>query len=186
MTGSHPLPGGAALRLLEPGDSPALLAAYLRSRAHLRPFDPDRPDWFWTLEGQQKRVDALVRATAEGTELACTMVRGERVLGCVTLTAITMGPFLSARIGYWVDVEEIGKGLATAAVGAVCTIADTELGLHRIEASTMLSNVASQRVLARNGFTDIGVAPNYLHINGRWSDSRLFQVILNDRTPPLG
>jgi [ribosomal protein S5]-alanine N-acetyltransferase len=83
------------------------------------------------------------------------------------------------------DAAETGKGLTTAAVAALCRIGDTELDLHRIEASTLPSNLASQRVLAKNGFTLFGKAPTYLHINGEWTDSQLYQRILNDR-PPSG
>jgi len=76
-----------------------------------------------------------------------------------------------------------GKGLATRAVEVVAGVADTELKLHRIEASTLTDNVASQRVLQRTGFAQIGSAPNYLHIAGVWRDHNLYQRILNDRQP---
>ena len=62
-------------------------------------------------------------------------------------------------------------------------VADSELLLHRIQASTMTDNVASQRVLTKAGFTQIGTAPDYLHINGAWQASHLYQRILNDRPP---
>jgi ribosomal-protein-alanine N-acetyltransferase len=56
-------------------------------------------------------------------------------------------------------------------------MAFTELDLHRIQADTLVHNVASQRVLARNGFVRIGLAPRYLKIAGRWQDCVLHQVI---------
>ena len=48
------------------------------------------------------------------------------------------------------------------------------LRLHRIEAATMLSNIASIRVLESSGFTHEGVARAYLKINGRWEDHLLY------------
>lgn len=57
-----------------------------------------------------------------------------------------------------------------------------ELRLHRVQAETPLHNVRSQRVLRRNGFRRIGVAPAYLNIAGRWQDHILYQVI-NDEGP---
>ena len=183
MTGSASLPGGVLLRPLDAGDAPALLDAYIRSREHLRPFDPARPDSFWTLAGQQSRLDEMVQQMKMGRLLACAMLRDGRVLGCATLNTIVLGPFCSADLGYWVDPAEVGRGLASAAVAALCQIADQELGLHRIQASTNPLNVASQRVLTKNGFEQWGTAPRYLHINGRWQDSCLFQRILNDRPP---
>ena len=52
-----------------------------------------------------------------------------------------------------------------------------ELGLHRVEAGTLVHNVGSQRVLERNGFVRFGLAPQYLRIAGRWQDHVLFQVL---------
>ncbi|GAA0796723.1 GNAT family N-acetyltransferase [Spirilliplanes yamanashiensis] len=177
------LPGGVTLRTLETADAPALLDALLRNREHLRPYEPERPPSHWTLDGQQRRVESLVRRRAEGSQYNAVLVRDGRVLGMVALSQIALGPFRSASLGYWVDAAETGRGLASAAVSAICTIADTDLGLHRVEAGTLVGNTASQRVLLRNGFTEYGFAPNYLHIDGRWRDHRLFQRILGDAWP---
>ncbi len=176
------LPGGAVLRPLAPGDAPAILDAYLRNREHLRPYEPVRPDSFWTLDGQQARLDELLRHQ-EDDALSCVIVRGARIIGGVNLSRIAYGPFGSGGLGYWVDEGETGRGLAGAAVGALCRIADEDLGLHRIEAGTLTGNLASQRVLAKNGFRQFGLARDYLYIAGRWQDHRMFERILNDRAP---
>jgi len=59
-------------------------------------------------------------------------------------------------------------------------VAFDELGLHRIQAGTMLHNIGSQRVLERNGFVRFGVAPEYLNIAGKWQDHALYQVLSTD------
>ena len=64
-----------------------------------------------------------------------------------------------------------------------CQAADREVGLHRLEAGTLLHNVASQRVLTKCGFERIGAARSYLHIDAAWQDHVLFQRLLNDRDP---
>ena len=183
MTDSVPLPCGALLRQLDANDADALLDAYLRNRSHLSPFEPVRPASFWTLEGQRARLESMVQQQAEGTQLPCAMVRDGRILGCATLNTIVRGPFRSASVGYWIDVDEVGKGLASAAVATLCRIADEELDLHRLEASVLPTNLASQRVLAKNGFEQFGFAHDYLHIDGKWQDCRIFQRILNSRAP---
>jgi ribosomal-protein-alanine N-acetyltransferase len=68
-----------------------------------------------------------------------------------------------------------GKGHASRAVVLMLDVAFGELGLHRVQAATLLHNAGSQRVLERAGFTRIGVAPSYLHIAGSWQDHILFQ-----------
>ena len=67
--------------------------------------------------------------------------------------------------------------MATAAVAAIVRRAFDELGLHRIQAGTLVHNLGSQQVLLRNAFTRIGLAPAYLRIAGRWQDHLLFQRI---------
>jgi [ribosomal protein S5]-alanine N-acetyltransferase len=51
------------------------------------------------------------------------------------------------------------------------------LGLHRLQAGTLLHNVPSQRVLIKNGFRPFAVAPSYLKIAGEWQDHILFQLL---------
>jgi [ribosomal protein S5]-alanine N-acetyltransferase len=172
---------GVLLRPATLKDAAGLSDAYIRNREHVRRWDPRRPDGFWTENGQRQRLRGMLDAQEDGRALATVLVVDGRIAGVVNLTGIAMGPFLSAGMGYWVDAEQGGRGIATAAVQAVCRIADEVLGLHRIQADTLLENVPSQRVLAKCGFERIGMAPSYLHIDGEWKDLYLHQLILNDR-----
>jgi ribosomal-protein-alanine N-acetyltransferase len=183
MISTAVLPGGVLLRPLDADDAPTLLEAYVRNRGHLRSFDPVRPESFWTLAGQRRRLDSTLRLQAEGGLLACALRRHDLVVGCATLNTIVRGALCSANMSYWVDMAEVGRGLARSAVAALCRIADQDLGLHRVEASTNPANVASQRVLTKNDFEQFGTSRNRLYINGSWQDSYLFERILNDRPP---
>ncbi|WP_308315364.1 GNAT family protein [Streptomyces sp. ISL-100] len=167
------------LRPVTLDDARPLGEALARSRAYLRPWEPDRPDAFYTAEGQVDRLGAQLEEMAAGRAVPWVLVEGDAVIGAFTLSNIVLGPFQSANLGYWIDVTRTGRGLATAAVAEVCRAARDDLGLHRVAAGTLLNNAASQRVLAKNGFEEIGIAPNYLHINGEWRDHRLFQRILH-------
>lgn len=102
-----------------------------------------------------------------------------RIVGRVNLSDIVRGVFLNANLGYWVDGELQGRGLATAAVGAALHHA-REAGLHRVQAGTLVHNLGSQAVLERNGFERFGLAPRYLRIAGEWRDHVLFQRLLED------
>jgi [ribosomal protein S5]-alanine N-acetyltransferase len=51
-----------------------------------------------------------------------------------------------------------------------------ELKLHRIEVAIRPENTASLRVVEKLGFTEIGYATGYLHIDGDWRDHRLFAL----------
>jgi ribosomal-protein-alanine N-acetyltransferase len=148
------------IRPLAVTDARSLAQLYSENRHFLAPLEPLRPDAFYTFEGQRRHVAQLTDRRSSGT---------------ANLSNVVRGAFQSCNVGYWVAEEHNGKGFATAALGLVCERAFGELGLHRIEAGTLLDNVASQRVIEKNGFTRIGIAPRYLQIAGEWSDHVLFQ-----------
>ncbi|OKK19729.1 alanine acetyltransferase [Streptomyces sp. CB00455] len=177
---------GVEMRGLALGDAAGLAEAYARNRAYMAPFEPDRPDDFYTERGQRARIEGMLAERDAGRMAPHVLVEtsGGAPVGAVNLGSIARGPLCSGGLGYWVDQDWNGRGLATAAVQRVCRAAREELGLHRVEAGTLLDNQASQRVLAKAGFEPYGVAPRLLHINGAWRDHRLFQLLLHDDPPP--
>jgi ribosomal-protein-alanine N-acetyltransferase len=171
----------AVTRLITADDAPVLSALQEGNREFLAPWSPQREPSHYSVQGQRRAVaDALV-AHAKGTVLPHVIVADGAVVGRVTLSDIVHGTFQSCHIGYWLSESHNGRGLATAAVGEICEIAFDELGLHRIEAGTILNNVRSQAVLERNGFVRFGLAPAYLRIAGEWQDHILYQVLRESR-----
>lgn len=176
------LPEGYELRPLQVGDGAALAAAFVRNREHLAPWDPDRPEDFYTPSGQEAEVGRNVVAAEQGRTFVYLIWHdnGTRsVVGRVMISNVVRGVLQSGTLGYWVDHEHLGRGVASGAVAMVAEDAHNK-GLHRLEAGTMLDNVASQAVLRRSGFTEIGVAQQLLLIGGEWRDHLLFQRILGD------
>jgi ribosomal-protein-alanine N-acetyltransferase len=173
------LPEGYRIRELTPSDAAGLADAYRRNRQHLAPWEPVRDESFFTEEGQVGAVAGQLAMVRHGQVEAWLLTHGERVVGRVNLNNIMMGVLRSGSLGYWVDAAHLGRGLASAAVDFACAQAQGR-GLHRVEAGTLVHNVASQRVLERCGFEFYGVAPRYLFIAGSWQDHRLYQRILHD------
>ncbi|GAA0475119.1 acetyltransferase [Paractinoplanes deccanensis] len=58
----------------------------------------------------------------------------------------------AAQIGYWMDPKARGRGVATAAVRALCGWGFGTLGLGLIEWRAEVGNVASRRVAEKAGF----------------------------------
>ncbi|MFD8015118.1 GNAT family N-acetyltransferase [Streptomyces sp. NPDC058955] len=172
---------GVGIREARAGDARGLAEALERNRGHMKATEPYRAERYYTAEGQAERL------ADGGRRWFAVEGRGqeERIVGAAILSGIVLGPFRSASLGYWVDGERVGRGIASLLVAEVLRASRDELGLHRIEASTLLDNHASQRVLAKAGFERIGTAPRYLHIAGAWRDHHLFQRILHDQPPPL-
>ncbi|RFA06657.1 GNAT family N-acetyltransferase [Subtercola boreus] len=156
------LSNGVVLRTLTADDAAALADSYRDNRDHLAPWDPSRSETFFTEAGQSNEVGKLLADQDTGRAFPLVLSDRSRIVGRVNLVGIVRGAFESANLGYWVDARYAGRGLMTAAVGAAADLARDELGLHRIQAGTLVHNVASQSVLKRCGFTEFGLAPDYL------------------------
>ncbi len=55
-----------------------------------------------------------------------------------------------------------------------------EAQLHRVQAAIMPHNVASIRVVEKNGFRPEGLAERYLEIDGRWEDHLIYALTRED------
>jgi [ribosomal protein S5]-alanine N-acetyltransferase len=165
-------------RLITPEDAPALAQLLRLNRDFLAPWEPLRDDNFFTEDRQRMMIQDALREHQEGRSLPLVIVDGTGgIVGRITLNNIVRGAFQSCSVGYWVSEAAGGRGVATAALKQVISVAFGELGLHRLQAETLQHNVASQTVLERNGFVRIGMAPTYLKIAGRWQDFILYQLI---------
>jgi ribosomal-protein-alanine N-acetyltransferase len=168
-----------ALRLIRPEDAAGIADAYARNRAHLAPWDPARTPEFFTAAWHAAEIPKLLVSHATGASVPMVLATDDWILGRVNLSNIVRGAFESSTLGYWIDERYTGRGLMSAAVTAAVAVA-RGMGLHRVEAGTLVHNLASQRVLDKAGFDYFGMAPKYLRINGSWQDHRLFQILLRD------
>ncbi len=168
-----------AIRPLELDDADGLAALYARNREFLRPFEPDRDDAFFTPEGQRARVEQTLEGARAGTRFGYAILDAGELAGVLGLENVIHGASRSATVSYWVDRGRNGRGLASGAVAEIAEVALTDLGLHRLQAPVRVDNLASQRVLDKNGFERIGIARRYLRVGGEWRDHVLFQRLLD-------
>ncbi|WBB67795.1 GNAT family protein [Micromonospora sp. WMMD812] len=175
----------SATRLLTLDDAPVLAELVRANRDFLAPWEPIRSAGYFTVKGQRGVIRADLEQYEQGAKLPHLVVDDSgRVVGRITLNGIVRAPsFLSCSLGYWVGAADNGRGLATTAVREIVRVAFDELGLHRVQAETLLHNVGSQRVLERNGFVQFGVAPSYLNIAGKWQDMAMYQVVNTSLSP---
>ena len=174
------LPDGYSFRPLTTGDAAGLAAAYVRNREHLAPWDPARPAEFYTEAGMDAHIAERLELEAKGLFRNFVIVGPDgSVVGRANIQNIIRGTMQGGTLGYWVDKDHLRRGLARASVEFLEGQA-LELGLHRLEAGTMVENVASQRVLEACGYEQYGLAPKLLFLNGAWRDHVLFQKLLHD------
>jgi ribosomal-protein-alanine N-acetyltransferase len=166
------------IRPLGLDDAETIAALRLDSREHLAPWEPDKGEASFTTEGVRESITASLERAEAGTGLPYVIEDDGRVVGGIMLNSMVRGPyFRSCSLGYWVARAAAGRGVATEAVRLAKEVAFEELGLFRVQAETLIDNHASQKVLQRNGFEPIGMAPAYLKIAGKWQDHLLFQVL---------
>ena len=84
----------------------------------------------------------------------------------------------SALAGYSTMPHARGRGVAPAALGAICRWAFEAAGFHRIELSHAVENAPSCRVAVKAGFPAEGIMRSYLPTpSGGWWDVELHAAI---------
>ena len=143
-----------------PGEDPASLASI--SRAVLQ----HRREW--------KRGQTFVLVISPRDD-------DSKVIGRIALGGVLRGAFQNAYLGYWIDQQHQGRGLATEAVRAMTAFAFSSAHLHRVQAAVMPRNSGSLRVLEKAGYRREGLAERYLYIAGRWEDHVLYAMTQDER-----
>lgn len=155
---------------------------YLKNRDFLKAFEPKRNEEFYTPRFQEAQLieeETLSRERRSFRFFIVLRENPEEVIGTIALSNIVWKAFCSCFMGYALDGTHCRQGFMTEAVGLVTQHAFEYLGLHRIEANVMPRNVASLRVLEKNGYINEGISRKYLNINGVWED-HYHMVILNE------
>jgi [ribosomal protein S5]-alanine N-acetyltransferase len=168
----------AVTRLVSSRDAEQLARLLAENRDYLAPWSPLQDDAYFTAQGQGDVIARQLANYERGAMLPLLIIdSGGEIAGSLNLNSIIRGAFQNASVGYWVSQDRAGRGLASAAVAEAIAIAFGELGLHRLDAQTLLHNTPSQHVLIRNGFRPFAVAQSYLKIAGRWQDHIMFSLL---------
>lgn len=163
-----------SIRVLNSDDASDLLEYYTRNKEFLSKFEPHRDEEFYTVEVQKQSLIENYKEFIKGEGAHFGIYKAEKMIGRIRIYNIVHGVFKSAFIRYSMDEQYQGNGYMKEAVSLVVTYAYEELGLHRIEATTLVDNEKSQRVLKACGFNELGICKEYLHINGKWRDHVIF------------
>jgi RimJ/RimL family protein N-acetyltransferase len=175
------------------------------ARLRLRPFTDDDADplfamhssshvlryWDsppWTERARAARFLAVCREMAEegtGVRLAVDRAEDGVFVGWCSLSRWNPD-HRSASMGYCFDQAAWGHGYATEAAHAVLRWAFDTLDLNRVQAETDTRNLASARVLQKNGFVREGTLREDCVVNGDVSDSWVFGLLRRDWQPSDG
>jgi ribosomal-protein-alanine N-acetyltransferase len=169
------------LRPLAKSDARAWNEVRRRNADWLRPWEATVPPGDTS---GPRTFSALVRdlraQAREGRAMPFAVTVDGVFAGQLTVTNIVGGSARWAQVGYWVDRRHAGRNVIPTAVALVVDHCFTALDLHRVEVAIRPENTASLRVVEKLGFTEIGYATRYLHIDGDWRDHRLFAVTVEE------
>jgi [ribosomal protein S5]-alanine N-acetyltransferase len=142
------------LQLLREDHAAAVLAFERVNRPYFAASISDRGDEYF--REFAARHAALLTEQASGAGAYYVLVADDgSVMGRFNLFLDGDG---TADLGYRVAQSVAGRGVATAAVLELCTLASEQHAVHTLRAATTYANIASQKVLGKAGFVAVGPA----------------------------
>lgn len=175
--------GRLILRTLNESDVEGVLDYYTRNKKFLEPWLPKFGNDFFTYEFQLEKIRYEKELREKGIEYRFRIFKKEQPeknIGNVAVSNIIRGVLQSAFLGYSIDKNENGKGIATEAISKVIEISFKELKLHRLEANVIPTNKSSIRVVEKLNFTKEGYSKQYCKINDKWEDHLRFAILNNN------
>jgi len=173
---------GVTLRVPQMNDHAEWAALREASRAFLVPWEPTWPADDLTRAAYRRRLRRYSEdmRTDQAYAFFVFRERDNVLVGGLTLANVRRGVAQAGSLGYWMGEPHAGQGLMSAAVRTLIPFAFGTLGLHRLEAACIPTNVASITLLERTGFVREGYAREYLCINGIWQDHLLYARLKAD------
>ncbi|HKU11001.1 GNAT family N-acetyltransferase [Sinomonas sp.] len=174
--------GDIGLRPIRQSDRTEWMGLRARNADWLAPWEASNPQPGGGLPTFRQMVRSLNQQAREGTALPFVITLDEArdhpapIVGQLTVSSIIWGSALMATLGYWVDREHAGRGIAPTAVALATDHCFFTLGLHRMEINIRPENRPSLRVVEKLGFRYEGLRPKYLHIAGQWADHESFAL----------
>jgi ribosomal-protein-alanine N-acetyltransferase len=160
---------GLALRPVVPADAEAFarLANDRQVWRNLRDAFPHP----YTLESAR----AFIAKQAEPSDARVFGIEVDGVLaGACGVHPFTDVYARGAEIGYWLGQPFHGRGIATKAIGALTAFAFGTMTLERLQAGVFEWNLASARVLEKNGYVREAVLRKSVFKDGQLIDSFLY------------
>lgn len=131
------------------------------------PYTQECADWWLNMIKEHEGKDSLFRAVlADG-----------KVVGNITIEGKQDIYVKDAELGYILNKNYFGKGIATAATNLIVKEAFEKLDIEKISSEVFAPNVASRRVLEKNGFVLEGILKNAAYKNGKLYDLYRFGLL---------
>ncbi|WP_313814440.1 GNAT family N-acetyltransferase [Glutamicibacter sp.] len=111
--------------------------------------------------------------------LSYAVVLDDQLIGAAAVWVTEPG-VPSGELGYGLNSRFWGHGYATIIAGMLVELGFKRLGIHRLTATCAPLNLASRRVLEKNGFVLEGQLRENKMVRGEFRDSLLFSRLSTD------
>ncbi len=137
--------------------------SYLSNRLP-HPYTEESADWWLEMVSEHDGKDGVFRAiTADG-----------KIVGNISVEQKSDVYCKDAEIGYLLLTDCWSKGIMTEAVRQICVEAFSKLDIIRITGLVYAPNIASRRVLEKNGFVREGLQRDAVYKDGKIYDLCIF------------
>jgi len=102
-----------------------------------------------------------------------------RLIGTIGFHVWSVNNFF-AEVGYALSKEYWNKGIMTEALETVLDFGFNRMKLNRIEATCMLNNAASERVLLKCGMEYEGIMKMKIYAKEKFHDLKLYAILKSD------
>ncbi|MCJ7470893.1 GNAT family N-acetyltransferase [Candidatus Bathyarchaeota archaeon] len=161
------------LRIAEKDDLPLLLEWFN---------NPEFAGRYNPLVAQESKADTEKRYEKLGSEKAWFLIQKKDGSRIGYMGMGVLGGFW--EIGYVLILSERGKGYCTEAVLLAVDYLFMSKDIVRIQATTYLENVASQKVLEKAGFQREGRIRKGMYAWGNWVDLYLYSILKEEWKEP--
>ena len=166
------------LQLLKAEDAVDLLAFELINKEWFESFIEARDEDFFSEEGIKDHIDFYLSEYEKGRIYPMILKNAQgTICGRANLYNINREKE-SGFIGYRIGEEFISQGLATYATKVLVDIARETLALSQLIATAATDNLASQRVLSKNGFKQVGFKPEFTIVDGEIIDCYEYRCVI--------
>lgn len=153
-----------SLHLLTLEDAPELFDFESKNRLFFEQMVPSRCDDYYSFDIFMKRHQMLLKEQEDGlSNFYLIKSKAGEILGRINLVDINQLT-CSADIGFRIGAEHVGNGIGNHALNLLL---EGDLPVFQIHGKTTTVNLASQRVLEKNGFKRLETSKEEFLLNGQ-------------------
>ena len=152
------------LKLMSTDDCQAILEFETRNKTYFEQYVPPRPKAYFNFQSLHKIIKGLIKEQNANQCFLYLAYQDNKLIGRANLVNINK---TTAELGYRLCQSVTGQGLATQIIASLLKIAKATHQLTHIKAHTTTNNIASIRILEKNGFKHIKIEKDAATLNSK-------------------